>query len=112
MSPDLVPRRVADDVFEIVVASPATAQQLAQALRQEGFAEDVVAGLASVSIRFDPMTIDTLTFGVQRDEVHHTKPCMGTNLFEVWTRLTAIFDCDLVDLGGLLFPFKWHLDAL
>ncbi|MEM9054169.1 MAG: 5-oxoprolinase subunit PxpB [Pseudomonadota bacterium] len=65
MSPDLVPRRVADDVFEIVVASPATAQQLAQALRQEGFAEDVVAGLASVSIRFDPMTIDTLTARLQ-----------------------------------------------
>jgi len=50
----LTPRRIADDVFEITTASPGAAQALSRQLRTEGLAEDVVPGLASVAVRFDP----------------------------------------------------------
>lgn len=48
------PVRIADDVFEIAVASPSLARTLAEHLRSEGHAEDVVAGLHSIAVRFPP----------------------------------------------------------
>jgi len=50
----LNPRRIADDVIEIACESPAEAQALARGLRGSGLAEEVVAGLACVAIRFHP----------------------------------------------------------
>ena len=54
MPSQLIPRRVADDVFEVQVAGAEEAQALANSLRSSGQAEDVVAGLSTVAIRFDP----------------------------------------------------------
>ncbi len=61
MRPRIVPDRISDDVFEFKVATPAKAQALANMLRASGQAEDVVAGLASVSVRFDPLSLDEIT---------------------------------------------------
>jgi len=61
MSGQLIPVRIADDVFEIKTASPAAAQALAGALRAADIAEDVVAGLESVAVRFDPQTANEVT---------------------------------------------------
>lgn len=50
----LIPTRIADDVFELQVGTPVEAQTLAAALRDVVPAEDVVAGLDRVAIRFHP----------------------------------------------------------
>ena len=54
MSAERVARRIADDVFEYRVETPQDAQALASQLRALDLAEDVVAGLDTVSLRFDP----------------------------------------------------------
>lgn len=58
MRPALTPQRVADDVIEFQVNSPAEAQALAHTLRSEGLAEDVVAGLDRVAVCFHPQDAD------------------------------------------------------
>lgn len=83
MSPPLAPRRVADDVFEISVSTPAEAQRLAHALRQQDLAEDIVAGLDSVSIRFDPTTLDAVTTGLQTVKVRADDSLQAGNLVEI-----------------------------
>ena len=83
MLPPLTPRRVADDVFEIAVSTPAEAQRLAHALRQQGFAEDVVAGLDSVSIRFDPIALATVTTGLQTVQVPAGDSLQAGNIVEI-----------------------------
>lgn len=50
----LIPTRIADDVFELQVRTPGEAQSLAAVLREVAPAEDVVAGLDRVAIRFHP----------------------------------------------------------
>lgn len=50
----LTPIRIADDAFEIAVATPSLARALAGTLRSAGLAEDVVAGMQSVAVRFRP----------------------------------------------------------
>ncbi|MEM9739779.1 MAG: carboxyltransferase domain-containing protein [Pseudomonadota bacterium] len=47
-------KRTGDDLFEFDVETPSIAQAVARQLRREGLAEDVVAGLASVAVRFHP----------------------------------------------------------
>lgn len=54
MRTGLALRRIADDVFEIATSDAAAAQSLAETLRADAHAEDVVAGLRSVAVRFDP----------------------------------------------------------
>ncbi|MEL6414251.1 MAG: 5-oxoprolinase subunit PxpB [Pseudomonadota bacterium] len=54
MSADLSPVRVADDVFEFQVETSRHAQALARQLRSVEMAEDVVAGLDRVAVRFKP----------------------------------------------------------
>ena len=54
MSTTLTPLRIADDVFEFQVETSQHAQALADELRSAGLAEDIVAGLDRVSVRFDP----------------------------------------------------------
>lgn len=58
MSGELTPVRIADDAFEFKVHSPAEAHALARKLRTANIAEDVVAGLGSVVVLFDPRFID------------------------------------------------------
>lgn len=55
MRASLVPKRTADDQFEFAVETPAMAQALARSLRNIELAEDVVAGLDSVCVRFQPL---------------------------------------------------------
>ena len=57
----LTPRRIADDVIEFEAGSPRHAQPLASAIRNLGHAEDVVAGLDRVSVRFSPLAADAIT---------------------------------------------------
>ena len=54
MSADLKLVRIADDVFEFQVGTARHAQALARALRSAEMAEDVVAGLDRVAVRFEP----------------------------------------------------------
>lgn len=54
MPADLKPVRIADDVFEFRVETSRHAQALANELRSAAIAEDVVAGLDRVAIRFAP----------------------------------------------------------
>lgn len=54
MRRELKPIRVADDVFEIAAEDPQEAQAIADGLRAAGRAEDVVAGLDRVAVRFQP----------------------------------------------------------
>lgn len=58
MSAGLIPIRIADDVFEFKVETPAQAQALAAHLRADMSAEDVVAGLDRVAVRFAPEDLD------------------------------------------------------
>lgn len=60
MSTRLTPVRIADDIFEIRADTPRQAQKLASALRAEEMVEDVVAGLASVCIKFNPRQQDKI----------------------------------------------------
>ena len=50
-----MPRRCADDLWSIAVESPAEAQALAAELRRSGDWLDVVPGIDSVVVRFDPL---------------------------------------------------------
>jgi KipI family sensor histidine kinase inhibitor len=50
----LTPTWIADDVFEFRVDSSRDAQTLASELRSAALAEDVVAGIDRVCVRFDP----------------------------------------------------------
>lgn len=61
MSAKLTPVRIADDVFEFQVDTSQHAQALAHELRSAGLAEDVVAGLDRVSIRFEPARAEQVT---------------------------------------------------
>jgi KipI family sensor histidine kinase inhibitor len=70
-------------VFEISVSTPAEAQRLAHALRQQDLAEDIVAGLDSVSIRFDPTTLDAVTTGLQTVKVRADDSLQAGNLVEI-----------------------------
>ena len=60
MSTDLRPIRIADDVFEFAVESSRAAQSLAVQLRSLNIAEDVVAGLKTVCLRFDPLNLQQI----------------------------------------------------
>lgn len=60
MSAHLTFRRIADDVIEIPVSTASEAQALAASLRETGIAEDVVAGLNSVALRFDPADLSAI----------------------------------------------------
>lgn len=60
MSAERIARRIADDVFEYRVKTSRDAQALAAQLRALGLAEDVVAGLGTVSLRFDPEKLTAL----------------------------------------------------
>ncbi|MDJ0750822.1 MAG: 5-oxoprolinase subunit PxpB [Woeseiaceae bacterium] len=52
-----MPRRCADDLWSIAVESPADAQALAAELRRHGSWLDVVPGIESVVLRFDPFVV-------------------------------------------------------
>lgn len=52
------PRPCGDDLACVAVANPATAQRLAAALRREPEWLEVVPGLDSVTVQFDPLILD------------------------------------------------------
>lgn len=54
MSAPLSPVRIGDDVYEIAADTPHQAQQIARAIRSAKVAEEVVAGLSSVCVKFAP----------------------------------------------------------
>ncbi|MEM9179903.1 MAG: 5-oxoprolinase subunit PxpB [Pseudomonadota bacterium] len=60
MSAERIARRIADDVFEYQVETSRGAQALAAQLRALDLAEDVVAGLDTVSLRVDPEKLTAL----------------------------------------------------
>lgn len=58
MSSGLSLTRMADDVFEVSVSSPRRAQALRRRLSAQGHAEEIVAGLDRVCVRFHPDNFD------------------------------------------------------
>ncbi|MEM7458509.1 MAG: carboxyltransferase domain-containing protein [Pseudomonadota bacterium] len=60
MSAKLSPRRIADDVLEFSVSTSRDAQMLAAQLRSLNLAEDIVAGLKTVCVRFNPKDLPAL----------------------------------------------------
>ncbi|MDJ0751754.1 MAG: 5-oxoprolinase subunit PxpB [Woeseiaceae bacterium] len=64
-----MPRRCADDLWSIAVESPADAQALAAELRRAGGWLDVVPGIDSVVVRFDPLAEPVDTAGARIDRI-------------------------------------------
>lgn len=64
-----MPRRCADDLWSIDVGSPADAQALAAELRRTGGWLDVVPGIDSVVVRFDPLVEPADSAGARIDRV-------------------------------------------
>lgn len=85
MSTDLRPMRIADDVFEYAVESSRAAQSLAVQLRSLNIAEDVVAGLKTVCLRFDPLNLPQIEAALAT--INHIA---DTPIFEVETVELAI----------------------
>jgi len=72
MSAERIARRIADDVFEYRIETSRDAQALAAQLRALDLAEDVVAGLDTVSLRFDPenlIALEAALSSLKPDEV-------------------------------------------
>ena len=62
-------RRCADDLWSIDVESPAEAEALAVELRRAGTWLDVVPGIDSIVVRFDPLAMSAHTAGELIDRV-------------------------------------------
>lgn len=60
MPTGIIPKRIADDVFEIETSSSEIAQALASQVRDLNLAIDVVAGLKSVCVRVSPQRMSAL----------------------------------------------------
>lgn len=77
MPADLVLERIGDDLIEFRVDSPSDARSFAQQLRNHEIGEDVVAGLARVTVRFHPRDAASITARIH-DAVRTTKPEIQT----------------------------------
>lgn len=102
MPPKLSPVRIADDVFEIRADSPRQAQAIARKLRAADMAEDIVAGLSSVCVKFAP---------AQRQQISEWLQGIDTNVDD------ALPDTPIITLnihyGGEMGPdFAFVCDAL
>jgi KipI family sensor histidine kinase inhibitor len=83
MQSNLVPVPVADDVFELSVANTRMAQALASQLRELEIAEDVVAGIETVSIRFHPRNFDRIVRLLGKLSVAELAPATDTEIEEI-----------------------------
>ena len=102
MSDKLSPNRVADDGFEIRVDSSRQAQWIARTLRKAELAEDVVAGLETVCVKFAPASAQQVSDWLQGIDfaVDETLPD------------TPIITLD-IHYGGEKGPdFEWVCEAL
>ena len=102
MSAKLSPNRIADDVFEIRVDSSRQAQWIARTLRKAELAEDVVAGLETVCVKFAPARAPQVSDWLQGIDftVDETLPD------------TPIITLD-INYGGETGPdFAWVCEAL
>jgi len=68
MESKFVLMRCGDDLFCIAVESPAHAQALAERLREAGGCQEIVPGIDSVVVQFDPcaVSVSTLEKGIER----------------------------------------------
>ena len=64
-------RQIAEDVIEMTVASSQMAQQFADTLRRDPFFNEVVPGLASIAVSFDPIStsVDEVIAALEQAEV-------------------------------------------
>ena len=83
MSARLTLKRVADDVFEIPVSTASEAQALAASLKAAGTAEDVVAGLTSVAVRFDPIDTAAVEAWLQSVSASQAAALPGRDIIEI-----------------------------
>lgn len=105
----LIPTRIADDVFEISVETPRDAQILAKHLRHSPFAEDVVAGLASVCVRIHPDQVGKATAWLEAQSPAMPMELDQTEIIEIEVQyggehgpdLTAV--CAALDLDEAAF---------
>ena len=65
MCAQLTPRRIADDLFEFDVDTSQDAQTLASQIRELNLAEDVVAGMKTVCVRFCPENFSAIETALQ-----------------------------------------------
>ncbi len=83
MCADLTLLRTADDTFEVSVATSQQAQTLAARLRQSQIAEDVVAGLESVAIHFEPSQALAVEAFIHKQKLPPAEPNNTTKITEI-----------------------------
>jgi len=83
MRAGLDPIRIADDVFELVVETAADAQALASELRDAALAEDVVAGLDRVAVKFSPTQVEQVEAWLSKSTVPESKSVRVTDPIEI-----------------------------
>lgn len=86
MSAELTRKRIADDLVEISVETAREAQALARALRKADLAEDVVAGLTSVCVRFHPDRTDRIEAWLSAVSKIDVQPASSQFLIEIGIR--------------------------
>lgn len=94
----LKPARIADDVFEFQVETSKHAQALARELRTAGLAEDVVAGLDRVSVRFEParaQQVETWLSGIHEIQLRNE---LVTPIVEISVQYGGGFGPDLASI--------------
>lgn len=93
--------RCGDDLFSILVGSPADAQALAAQLREEGGWLEVVPGIASVVVRFDAAILDGSDARATIEAVlaAGVRPCdVSDELFEIPVVYGGDFGPDVEEL--------------
>lgn len=98
----LTPLRVADDVYEVEVQSPAEAQALASALRQAPGAEDVVAGLDRVAMKFNPAQIELVRTALKNASLENVQPQTAAPAVEIAIRYGGKHGPDLEQVCAAL----------
>ncbi|MEO1188685.1 MAG: carboxyltransferase domain-containing protein [Pseudomonadota bacterium] len=95
MPTDLVPRRISDDVFEYAVESSSAAQSLVAQLRSLSVAEDVVAGLKTVCIHFDPLNLVSVEAALAKIDRVEPMPLADMSIVELSMRYGDEYGPDL-----------------
>ena len=107
--------RSADDQFIVAVETPAEAQALAEQLRFAGGWIDVVAGIDSVAVQFDPFQVDA-KLARERIEVAISHDVVPLQYAEVRIEIPVIYGGDdgpdLVDVATSIGMLPDELIAL
>ena len=95
MCPGIIPKRIADDVFEIETSSSEIAQALASRVRELNLAEDVVAGLKTVCVRVSPQRMEALQSAFSNLEIPVVESDQASEAVELLIRYGGEYGPDL-----------------